>query len=165
LSLRTSERDQEVDKDKKDSDLVYPKDDDKVRAYIKDILNTIDDRFNESTVGIKMRIDGVVLSYDEFLELAMSDAMKALFSMTFVFIYLNIHMQSCILSCLGMGIIMLSFPFTAIITNGILQIKYFGFLQIMIIYIVLGIAADDIFVFFDAWNQSAHIDPTILDTR
>ena len=35
----------------------------------------------------------------------------------------------------------------------------------MIIYIVLGIAADDIFVFYDAWKQSAEIDKEILDTR
>ena len=35
----------------------------------------------------------------------------------------------------------------------------------MIIYIVLGIAADDIFVFFDAWKQSEHVDPEILDTK
>ena len=34
----------------------------------------------------------------------------------------------------------------------------------MIVYIVLGIAADDIFVFFDAWKQSSHVDPEILDT-
>lgn len=43
--------------------------------------------------------------------------------------------------------------------------KYFGFLQVMIIYIVLGIAADDIFVFFDAWNQSASVDPEILSDK
>ena len=35
----------------------------------------------------------------------------------------------------------------------------------MIIYIVLGIAADDIFVFFDAWNQSKNVDKEILDTK
>ena len=86
------------------------------------------------------------------MTLALSDAMKAFFSMTFVFIYLNIHLQSCILSCLGMGIIIMSFPFTVVITNAVLGIKYFGFLQIMIIYIVLGIADDDMFVFYDAWK-------------
>ena len=52
--------------------------------------------------------------------------MKAFFSMTFVFFYLNVHLQSCFLSCVGLAIIMLSFPFTALITNGIFQIKYFG---------------------------------------
>ena len=31
----------------------------------------------------------------------------------------------------------------------------------MLIYIILGIGADDIFVFVDAWNQSALIDPNL----
>jgi predicted RND superfamily exporter protein len=36
---------------------------------------------------------------------------------------------------------------------------------VIIVYIVLGIAADDIFVFYDAWVQSAQIDPTILNSK
>ena len=35
----------------------------------------------------------------------------------------------------------------------------------MLVYIVLGIGADDIFVFVDAWNQSALIDPKIRGDR
>jgi predicted RND superfamily exporter protein len=34
----------------------------------------------------------------------------------------------------------------------------------MIIYIVLGIAADDIFVFYDAFQQSAEMDKKVMDT-
>ena len=34
----------------------------------------------------------------------------------------------------------------------------------MIIYIVLGIAADDIFVFYDAYQQSAEMDRKVMDT-
>lgn len=35
----------------------------------------------------------------------------------------------------------------------------------MAIYIVLGIAADDIFVFYDAWRQSKNLAPEIMDTK
>jgi len=35
----------------------------------------------------------------------------------------------------------------------------------MIVYIVLGIAADDIFVFYDAYQQSSDMDTRILDTK
>jgi protein dispatched 1 len=34
----------------------------------------------------------------------------------------------------------------------------------LIIYIVLGIAADDIFVFYDAFQQSAEMDKKAMDT-
>ena len=121
-----SNKDREVDEDKQDKDLKYPEDNDKIVAFLNDILNIIDADFQESKIGMQMRVDGIILAIDDFMALALSDALKALFSMSFVFIYLNIHMQSCVLSCLGMGIIVLSFPFTVIITNGILQIKYFG---------------------------------------
>lgn len=39
---------------------------------------------------------------------------------------------------------------------------YFSSLQVIAIYIVLGIAADDIFVFYDAWRQSKNIAPEIM---
>lgn len=35
----------------------------------------------------------------------------------------------------------------------------------MIIYIVLGIAADDIFVFYDAYQQSAEMDKKVMDSK
>jgi predicted RND superfamily exporter protein len=128
-----------------------------------DIMKHAEDNYS-SDDGVKIRIDGVVMTIDELISTALSDALKAILSCTFVFLYLNFHTRSCFISALGMGIIILSFPLTAVITNGILQIKYFGFLQIMIIYIVLGIAADDIFVFYDAYQQSKEMDTRIMNT-
>lgn len=55
-----------------------------------------------------------------------------------------------------MTIIFLSFPFTAFIVSGIFRVGYFGYLQIIAIFLVCGIAADDIFVFNDAWKQSEY---------
>lgn len=143
----------EADEEKGREDITrtYPDDKDKVIAFLMDVIDHADKNYKEDDTGIKIRIDGLVMTIDELIATAMSDALKAIFSCLFVFLYLNFHTQSCMISCLGMGIIVLSFPFTAIITNGILQIKYFGVLQVMIIYIVLGIAADDIFVFWDAY--------------
>ena len=58
------------------------------------------------------------------------------------------------LSAIGISIIFLSFPFTAFIVSGIFRVGYFGYLQVIAIFLVCGIAADDIFVFIDAWKQS-----------
>ena len=71
-------------------------------------------------------------------------------------------MQSAFLAGAGISIILLSFPATSIITGGILQIGYFGFLHIIGIFLVIGIAADDIFVFMDAWKQSEHVGPEVM---
>jgi hypothetical protein len=61
-------------------------------------------------------------------------------------------LQSALLAGAGLSIILLSFPATSIITGGILQIDYFGFLHLIGVFLVIGIAADDIFVFMDAWK-------------
>lgn len=51
------------------------------------------------------------------------------------------------------GIIM-SFPLTLFVYRLILQVDYYNSIHVMIIFVVLGIAADDIFIFIDAWNQT-----------
>jgi predicted RND superfamily exporter protein len=62
----------------------------------------------------------------------------------------------------GISIIFLSFPFSAVIVQGLGQVSYFGTLQVIAIFLVIGIAADDIFVFIDAWKQSEHIGQEII---
>jgi predicted RND superfamily exporter protein len=42
-----------------------------------------------------------------------------------------------------------------IIYQYIFQLRYFGVLHILTLYIILGIGADDIFVFYDTWKNSA----------
>jgi hypothetical protein len=56
------------------------------------------------------------------------------------------------LAFVGISIIVFSFPMTSCIVNGIFGVTYFGFLHILVVFIVLGIAADDIFVFIDGWR-------------
>ena len=51
----------------------------------------------------------------------------------------------------------MSFGLTAIVNEGIIRNTYYSSLHSLVIFIVLGIAADDIFVFIDAWRQSANI--------
>lgn len=96
---------------------------------------------------------------DDILELLGTDASLIIMALIFVFSYFCFNLGSVLLSAAGISIIFLSFPITAVITNGIFQVKYFGSLQIIGIFLVIGIAADDIFVFLDAWKQSAHVGP------
>ena len=78
--------------------------------------------------------------------------MYAFYSLTFVFCYLWYHLGSIFLAVVGISIIVFSFPMTSCIANGIFGVTYFGFLHILVVFIVLGIAADDIFVFIDGWR-------------
>jgi len=76
----------------------------------------------------------------------------------FVMAYFVFHLKSFFLAGIGVLLILLSFGFTALIHQGIFRVQFYSNLHNLIIFIVLGIAADDIFVFIDAWRQSACID-------
>jgi len=105
------------------------------------------------------------LLFDQFNDILIKDFAFALFSLTFVFFYLAFHLKSCFLALVGVTLILTSFPFTVVITEGIFRVTYFSSLQVISIYIVLGIAADDIFVFYDAWRQSKNIAPEIINDK
>lgn len=77
--------------------------------------------------------------------------------MSFVFIYFVFYLRSLFLGFISIMLILMSFGFTALIHQGVFRVTYYTSLHSMVIFIVLGIGADDIFVFIDAWRQSAFI--------
>jgi protein dispatched 1 len=93
----------------------------------------------------------------DFQEIISADGAKASLTAAFVFAYMTFHLGSVFLSGMCIILIASSFPVTAIITEGIFGITYFGDVHNIIIFIIMGVAADDIFVFVDAWRQSASI--------
>lgn len=104
-----------------------------------------------------------LLSEEELQELIKQDALFSLFSVAFVYCYLVFHLESIFLSTVGILLIIFSFPVTLIIVKGLLGVSYIGSLQIISIYIILGIGADDIFIFVDAWNQTIHLAPEVFN--
>lgn len=85
------------------------------------------------------------------------DMVFALLSVAFVMIYFVIHLRSLFLATIGILLIVFSFAVSAVIYKGIFRITYMSNLHYLVVFIALGIAADDIFVFIDAWRQSASI--------
>jgi len=102
------------------------------------------------------------LLLDVLLAIVQRDAMLAIASLLFVFAWLRINTRSWFLSFIGILEIMLSIPVSWFIYNTIFQIKFFAFLNSLSIFIVAAIGADDIFIFLDAYNQSAHRNPENL---
>jgi len=60
-------------------------------------------------------------------------------------------MRSVVLAAFSILLIALSFSVTQVIYTGVFQIEYFTSLHDLVIFIVLGISADNVFVLFDAW--------------
>jgi len=73
----------------------------------------------ESNTGFKADVFNFSYLNDKFQVLAEEDTSYAAFSVLFVFCYLIYHLKSLFLATIGISIILLSFPFTVIMTEGI----------------------------------------------
>jgi protein dispatched 1 len=91
---------------------------------------------------------------DFFASAVNKDLLWAGGSLIFVFLYISFHLKSVFLGFCSVFIIILSLPVTLVIYSLIFQIKYYAALHNLVIFIVLGVGADDVFVLYDAWTQS-----------
>ena len=132
-----------------------------MQLSLRDLANSGEPRHGIST----KRVFGRLLFDALFNEVVNGDVAFAIFSGIFVFCYIWFHLESFFMSCLSMLFILLSFPVSYLIYSGIFQITLRTTLNQLTIFIVLGIAADDIFVFCDAWRQSAFIPLIASDEK
>ena len=91
----------------------------------------------------------------EFARLVTTDLNFAIFSVLFVLLYLRVHTGNCFVSVVGILQIFLSVPVGVVIYRGIYQIPFWQQLHTLVVFVILGIGADDIFVYVDAWKQTA----------
>ena len=68
-----------------------------------------------------------------------------------VWIYLTIHLRSLFLSTVALVIIAFSFGVTGLICQYVIKMTYFNILNNFAIFVIVGVASDDTFIFMDAW--------------
>lgn len=95
------------------------------------------------------------LGNSQFSGTAFRDLSFLIAAIVLVFIVLWFHTSSFFLAGSAILQIFLSFPLAFVIYHFIFRQLYFSALQILTIFLVLGIGADDVFVFTDAWKQAA----------
>lgn len=123
------------------------------------------ENFTDDETGFGVSIVNEIFLRGIFQDLVTGDTAFSIFSVMFVFCFLCYHLGSGFLSMIGIMLILLSFPLTSFICEAILQVTFFSSLHSLVVFIVLGIAADDIFVFIDAWRQSERVIGTDLHKR
>ena len=74
--------------------------------------------------------------------------------MLYVVSYMAFHMQSVFLALVGIIQIILSLPVAYLIYSAVFQVAFFQQIHILVIFVVLGVGADDIFVLVDAYKQT-----------
>lgn len=108
------------------------------------------------------------LIFQVILNILIKDGLKAIISFVSVFFYLRFMIGSWFLAIVGMLQIFLSLPLAWFVFSFVLKIKYFSTLNVLCIFIVAAIGADDIFIFMDAYVQSAYnrsINMESMETR
>eukprot|EP00736_Rhodelphis_marinus_P004407 Rmarinus@m.19793 len=82
-------------------------------------------------------------------------------SFSFVWLYLVLMTDSVFVASLGLAQIFLSFFPCLLLYRFIFGYEYFGTLNIISIFIIMGIGVDNFFVFLDAWSQYGN-QPNVL---
>jgi len=111
--------------------------------------------------GLRIKYFSNPLVIIDFADTIIGDFLLAFVSIVFVFGWMTYQMRSFFLSGFAMLQIILSIPVSIVIYREIFTVDYFSFLHILVIFLVLGIGADDVFVFYDGWRQAA-ADPSVL---
>lgn len=92
--------------------------------------------------------------HEFFNDMISSDLSYAFGSIMFVLLVMCVHSKSFFLGGLGMIQVLTSLPIALFFYRTVFGISFITQMHILSIYLVLGIGADDLFVFYDAWIQS-----------
>ena len=127
---------------------------DKCYDRSKAIMDMVE--LDEDPMKIMVFSETIFMSW--MMDQANKDLLFAIGSLLFVMCYMSFHLRSFFLGGFAMLNIVFSFPVTLAIYRFIGRVTYYSTLHNLVVFIVLGIAADQTFVFTDAWRQSAAID-------
>ena len=97
-----------------------------------------------------------MLWLQDVLDQAMKDVLCAIGSICFIFVLILIHTRSLWITGFAILSILTSFVCTNLIYRVVLDFRYIGFFHVLTLFIVLGIGADDIFVFYDVWRNTGY---------
>jgi len=115
--------------------------------------------------GLRVHWYSIAMQNNEFTRLLNTDTFFSMFSLMFVGLWIRFHTGSFFLTQIGMFQIIMSIPFGMLIYKNIYGIPFFSSLHVLVIFIVLGVGADDIFVYVDAWKQSEDEVKTVPGLR
>ena len=75
----------------------------------------------------------------------------------FVWAYMYLHIRSLFISTVAILNILLSIPTAIVVYKLIFRVPYFSILNVLVFLIVIGIGADNCFIFNDAWELTGKI--------
>ena len=104
--------------------------------------------------------DGGYLFDWEVDQAVFNDARWSGLAFVTVFLFVWMHTRSFIVSFFGMLGVTASIPITLWIYKDCIGIDHVSILNFLSLFVIMGIGADDMFVFFDTYEVVAHEDPS-----
>eukprot|EP00736_Rhodelphis_marinus_P004406 Rmarinus@m.19792 len=135
---------------------------DEIGDWLYDELN---DKLTDAKVpGIKVywSDDENLMMFRELDALLLQGFLLTAGSFAFVWFYLMIMTESVFLASLGLSQIFLSFFPCILLYRYVFGYEYFGTLNIISVFIIMGIGVDNFFVFLDAWSQNGHLSDVLV---
>lgn len=128
-------------------------DDNIFKAFGEDLAKLAD----EGVEKMNFYYSNLALRRKATQEQVIKDMQLAILSFVFIVIFMWLQTGSVWITVWAIFSILSSFNITNLIYRIILDYRYFGVFHVLSIFIILGIGADDIFVFTDTWKQSQTI--------
>ena len=97
---------------------------------------------------------GFPIQINEWQSMQAKDISWVFFCLVSVGGYMYFHTGSGLYAAVGMTEIFLSMGVAGFFYRAIFQATYFAFMHILVLFVILGIGADDVFVFLDAFHQA-----------
>ena len=144
----------------------YDQQDKDAKKYYVNTLMVKGDAYYASGVGgMEFLYGGMVLVMLYITKQVMLDFALVVGSFLFILIFVCIQTQSLWVSLLAIASIITGFTGANLLYNVVFGFKYFGIFHVLAVFIILGIGADDVFVFYDTWTESAYKPYKSLEHR
>jgi hypothetical protein len=127
--------------------------------FVREFLVKLSEQLWEMTKDERFEafVASDLLKHNLYSELMWKDIFSAIYSTVFCFLFFILYLKSVFLALVATLIILFSFPLTALVVHGIFGVTYFGQMELLIYFVLLGITSDDIFVVIDFYRDSHNL--------
>ena len=128
---------------------------DKINKIVADTYaETLTNLYNDGIEDLKFYYNCQALLVDALTKQVVLNLMLAVASFIFIFLFMWLQTGSLWITSWAVFSVLSSFNITNLIYRIVFDYRYIGIFHVLSIFIILGIGADDVFVFMDTWKQS-----------
>jgi len=130
---------------------------DKIVAFLQSLIPAVEALRQEMAEARELEfrwIAGNDVLNSFFQSVLSRDVAFVLGAVIFVLLYIRFHTGSIFLAWTAVWAIIICFPAGAFWTIIVCQVKFFDPLNMFLLFVLLGLGADGIFIVFDQWEQS-----------